>query len=162
MTILTHKNNHNLAIALWNNGYTDKEIAEVFDMSYNGIQEWRRRERIPANHRQQHVILNKGRQITIDYKRVRELYDNGLNDVEIANEMGHCVGVINTWRRENRLKANSNVKCIESRKRNAKILAEYVPDDDDKPWRDPESLFCDTEFLRELIGKDIQKSGRCK
>lgn len=26
-----------------------------------------------------------------------------------------------------------------------------------KPWKDPESLFCDTKFLEELIGRKIKK-----
>ena len=31
-----------------------------------------------------------------------------------------------------------------------------------KPWKDPESLFCDTEFLKNLIGKEPAKGTECK
>jgi hypothetical protein len=31
-----------------------------------------------------------------------------------------------------------------------------------KPWKDPESLFCDTVFLERLIGKEIRKGSECK
>lgn len=31
-----------------------------------------------------------------------------------------------------------------------------------KPWKDPESLFCDTEFLRKIIGKEPAKGDECR
>ena len=31
-----------------------------------------------------------------------------------------------------------------------------------KPWRDPESLFCDTKFLRQYLGKEPTKGSECK
>ncbi len=31
-----------------------------------------------------------------------------------------------------------------------------------KPWKDPESLFCDTEFLRKITGKEPTKGDECK
>ncbi len=31
-----------------------------------------------------------------------------------------------------------------------------------KPWKDPESLFCDTEFLKKLIKKTPKKGIECK
>lgn len=31
-----------------------------------------------------------------------------------------------------------------------------------KPWKDPESLFCDTEFLRKFLGKEPRKGKECK
>lgn len=31
-----------------------------------------------------------------------------------------------------------------------------------KPWKDPDSLFCDTEFLEELLGKPVTKGKLCK
>lgn len=31
-----------------------------------------------------------------------------------------------------------------------------------KPWKDPESLFCDTEFLTKIIGKEPTKGDECK
>lgn len=34
--------------------------------------------------------------------------------------------------------------------------------DEAKPWKDPESLFCDTEFLTTLIGKEPTKGKECK
>lgn len=30
-----------------------------------------------------------------------------------------------------------------------------------KPWRDPDSLFCDTTFLESFLGKTIEKDHRC-
>jgi hypothetical protein len=31
-----------------------------------------------------------------------------------------------------------------------------------KPWKDPESLFCDTKFLKRIIGKEPLKGDECK
>ena len=31
-----------------------------------------------------------------------------------------------------------------------------------KPWHDPESLFCDTKFLRQFLGKEPAKESECK
>lgn len=31
-----------------------------------------------------------------------------------------------------------------------------------KPWHDPESLFCDTKFLKKIIGKEPRKGDECK
>ena len=31
-----------------------------------------------------------------------------------------------------------------------------------KPWQDPESLFCDTKFLRQFLGKEPAKGNECK
>ncbi len=31
-----------------------------------------------------------------------------------------------------------------------------------KPWKDPESLFCDTDFLKKIIGKEPAKGTECK
>ena len=31
-----------------------------------------------------------------------------------------------------------------------------------KPWKDPESLFCDTEFLKKILGKEPAKGTECK
>ncbi len=31
-----------------------------------------------------------------------------------------------------------------------------------KPWKDPESLFCDTKFLRKIIGKEPTKGDGCR
>jgi hypothetical protein len=31
-----------------------------------------------------------------------------------------------------------------------------------KPWQDPESLFCDTKFLKQLLGKEPAKGEECK
>lgn len=31
-----------------------------------------------------------------------------------------------------------------------------------KPWEDPESLFCDTQFLEKIIGKEPLKGNQCK
>lgn len=31
-----------------------------------------------------------------------------------------------------------------------------------KPWEDPESLFCDTEFLRKITGKEPLKGDECR
>ena len=31
-----------------------------------------------------------------------------------------------------------------------------------KPWKDPESLFCDTKFLKKLLGKEPRAGNECK
>ncbi len=48
---------------------------------------------------------------------------------------------------------------IDSRKLKMPKMINRVPL---KPWKDPESLFCDTEFLREFLGKEPRKGKECK
>jgi len=42
------------------------------------------------------------------------------------------------------------------------FYAKDAPKDTMKPWEDKESLFCDTEFLKQLLGKEPLKGTECK
>jgi hypothetical protein len=38
----------------------------------------------------------------------------------------------------------------------------YNPKQYSMPWHDPESLFCDTKFLKKIIGKEPLKGDECR
>ena len=55
-------------------------------------------------------------------------------------------------------------KELQMASENIKIKKLHESDHEDiymKPWKDPESLFCDGEFLEELTGKKIKTSSEC-
>jgi hypothetical protein len=70
---------------------------------------------------------------TIPYKKVEELYNDGLNDREIADQVGCNKISIFIWRRENKLKPNSRIPM-------------------DCEEHDPESLFKNKKFVEKLTG----------
>ena len=89
-----------------------------------------------------------------------------LNKTETIN--GHCrlcgkPHVINFY-----TKMYSHRECsIEKNKnKNVKRKPYLIPKKQIKhhikPWEDPESLFCDTEFLKQIVGKDIADGDECK
>ena len=93
---------HEEAERLYNDGYTDHEIADALGVRYGAVQHWRRK------------ILNKDpnpdtERSSFPWERARDLYIAGLNDREIAEKLGCCVSSVWRWRNKYELFPNGNV-----------------------------------------------------
>ncbi len=79
-------------------------------------------------------------------------YNLGYSDQKIADAIGvHKISIFN-YRKS---------RCIPTNHPNmgrsqVKILEKYIPCDADKPWKDPESLFCDGAFLEKLVRGNVE------
>lgn len=135
------------ALKLYNEGKNDSQIASELGATHTGIRHWRIKNNLPPN------TSSKPK---ADYKKMMDLYSTGLSDRDIANLMGINSMTVYQWRKSNKLKPN--VKSgWPARDAFAKILDGFEPSPTDKPWKDPESLFCDTKFLESIFKKSIKK-----
>lgn len=53
-------------------------------------------------------------------------------------------------------------RCREKQKQYKRPSIDKLKNASLKPWEDPESLFCDTDFLQDLIGKEISTGDECR
>lgn len=84
---------HVKALALYEKGLTDREIAEAIGISRDTFGEWRRRSaKLPPN------PDRKGPESRFDWKKAEELYRQGLNDSEIARVLGCSTASVWRWR----------------------------------------------------------------
>ena len=93
---------HIEAERLYNEGYTDHEIADAVGVRYGSVQHWRR------------VILNRDpnpdtRKSGFSWEWARDLYLAGLNDREIAEKLGCSVSSVYRWRTKYELFPNGEV-----------------------------------------------------
>lgn len=86
----------------YDEGYNDGQIARVMGLRPQTVCEWRKRNNLPAN------TTTGGRRRVKDWDYVRELYERGLNDREIADEVNVTDNVIYKWRKRHSLQANTN------------------------------------------------------
>lgn len=68
-----------------------------------------------------------------------ELYQIGYDDIEISSQVGCSARTVKKWRNSNKLQPN-------------KVLL------DNHSLKEPESLYCDGEFLEKIIHKELKKS----
>lgn len=88
----------NEAWKLYRAGATDREIAEALGKTSSCIATMRRRKwKLSPN------PDHKGPEASIDYKRAEELARRGLNDREIAEELGCSINSIWRWRYKRQL-----------------------------------------------------------
>ena len=95
--------NSDLALKLYREGKTDKEIAAILGCAYNTVSWWRYRHQLPLN------AAPKGNPAfnAVDYDRVRELVEDGKTTKEISSILGVSKAAINTWRRTSPIAENS-------------------------------------------------------
>ena len=95
------------------------------------------------------------------YKDKRRM--SGLTD--------HCKKCINEYYKARRIQYKETIrkknkraynKYKKERQEKRKERNERIFEFDIKPWKDPESLFCDTGFLENMLGKEITKGKECK
>ena len=83
---------------LYRAGATDREIADAMGLKVTRVANMRRRAwHLPPN------PDHKGPAVSIDYKRAEELARRGLNDREIAEELGCSIAAIWRWRYKRQL-----------------------------------------------------------
>ena len=87
------------------------------------------------------VTRNEAQYIRDRHDQALALYINGLSDFAVARILGGRPAAVRTWRITNKLPINIRIK------HHTKLLNK-VPI---RPWKDPESLFCDTEFLKTMF-----------
>ena len=100
---------------LYNEGLNDKEIAEKTGVSKIAVCRWRHRNKLPHNRYANKPKSNRTRthkkgDAYIEnpkYAIVRELYNEGLNDKEIAAKVGMHQKSIFRWRKDNKLLSNT-------------------------------------------------------
>jgi hypothetical protein len=81
----------------------------------------------------------------VNYNMVMREYLLGKNDSEISKELNIHPCTVYKWRRDNGFEAICHIMDK---------LDGFEPIDSDKPWKDPESLYCDMEFInKEIIRK---------
>lgn len=87
----------------------------------------------------------------LNESKIRELYENGYSDRAISKVISVSSSTIYTWRILNGLPANF------PRGNPVATCDDYIPEESEIPWKDPESLFCDLEFLENLMGKPLTR-----
>ena len=82
------------------------------------------------------------------------MYYSGHHDGYIANKLDCGHSIISNYRKSlglKRLATGSNGKHVTWLAKNNNNI-NYT----DKPWIDPESLYCDTKFLSKLLNKEVE------
>lgn len=92
-----------IARRLYDQGATDREIADRLGKDINRIGTIRRKQwKLPPN------PGTHGPAVSIDYERAEELYRRGANDSEIAQALGCSVSAVYKWRNKHELLPNSH------------------------------------------------------
>lgn len=94
------KEKQNKRLSLYNQGLSDSEIARRLGLTQNAIGYWRREQDLSPN------SLRGGRVLGDKEKKRLELYNQGLNDVEIATQLGLTHEAIFAWRKSRDLLPN--------------------------------------------------------
>ena len=90
------------AAALYADGKTDREIAEALGKYVQQVQNWRWNiMRRPPN------PPAPGHRAIYDWKRAEELYRRGMNDCQIARELGCTFSSVKRWRYKRGLLPNT-------------------------------------------------------
>lgn len=88
--------------AMWAEQRTDAEIARALGLKYFVVR----------NCRIENGVSSALRSVHKSEALVRQLYEEGLNDGEIAREIGVCGNTVFRWRKENNLPANSRKRLL--------------------------------------------------
>lgn len=82
-------------------GMTDSQIAQAVGWRYPRVQKWRMRNKLPVN-----KARRGPSRVKVTDEMARPFYDMGLNDREIAQQIGQEAYNVQTWRRRNNLPPN--------------------------------------------------------
>jgi hypothetical protein len=124
---------------LYEAGLNDRQIAEKLRVSHHHV----------VNHRREQNLPPKQKQHPWNAEVFMELYVAGYSDVMIAREMKITTGNVSERRRALWLKANPKYYRVGN-------MLRVVGEEKDQPLRGHESLFCDTAFLENLIGRKLE------
>jgi DNA-binding CsgD family transcriptional regulator/transcriptional regulator with XRE-family HTH domain len=124
---------------LYHAGMSDAKIGKVINISQSAV--FRIRHHLG-------LAPNRGRR----HWEMRELYDLGLSDGRVAEILKVRKHSVTTWRQSHELPANDPEDAITD-----ELDVELSKSEEEKPIKkDLESLFYDTEFLENYLGKDIK------
>jgi hypothetical protein len=155
---------------LYNKGMQDDEIGAALSVSDSAVKAWRRLHDLPSNKRgrpikthpavisESAILLHKyiPRKIkTIDFTQIDELYNLGYSDQAIDFALNINSGTTARWRARYGLKPKNKIsfEMVKEQKKHMLIALSEL----EEPQKDNESLFCDTEFLEQFLGKKIAK-----
>ncbi len=100
--------------------YTEKEICEFYRKAYDGQDKLSLLEELTLLDRKKIIDILKKNGIHVETnrnsaakERFLELYNQGLNDRQIARELGKSEGTINTWRSTLGLESNHKKRLRE-------------------------------------------------
>lgn len=93
---------------LWKQGLTDEEIAEQTGESQRKVQHWRYKNRLQANRKQAEPYVG----IAERRRKLRELYDRGMTDREIAEETGLSEKTAAKFRKDNGLPPHKKERSV--------------------------------------------------
>ncbi|MFW5891614.1 MAG: helix-turn-helix domain-containing protein, partial [bacterium] len=108
---------HKKRLKLYKQGYNDKKISEILEVSSRVIYYWRKKHSLSHNYKPEYKSI-----VDKKHDEIKYYYDQGLTDHEIANKLGCSKSIIRKWRRKNNKIFNK--KTIISEKNN-KILKYY-------------------------------------
>ncbi len=86
--------------ALYDRGLCDAEIALEVGRSKAAVYHWRHRESLPPNGSRDGGSAERAQQLRT---KMRQLYDKGLVDQQIAQQLGCAVRTVQSWRRNEKL-----------------------------------------------------------
>jgi hypothetical protein len=142
------KINRTLFTQLYEDGLSDQQLADIFEISTWTVQ------KIRIQFGLLRVVFKR-----LDYDEMRRLYDLGWNDVAIAKALDTYSVTVGNWRKRNNLQVNNEVhrKMLRTRDFNRAILEDVDAARAGK-IRDPESLYFDTKFLEKFMGRKIAEA----
>ncbi len=78
-------------LAMYNKGYSDNRMSMLTGYHTSIIAAWRKSNHLPP-------VSRGGKEPEIDRKKMRELYDQGMFDSQIAHELGCSDSAVRHWR----------------------------------------------------------------
>jgi transposase len=80
---------------LYEQGMSDREIANALGATRRGVLNWRTRNRLPCNKKPTEYV----RPVTLDEKKAEAFYEQGMSDQQIAAAIGASKDAVRSWRR---------------------------------------------------------------
>lgn len=136
----------------YNQALSDIKNAKRLGISATSVAIYRRLKGIKVNHK-------AGRPRKIDDNEFMKYYNLGYSNHKIADKLGVNPGTVCIYMHNKKIPSHftrSNPGYNQKTRRDY-VLKGYTPNDSDKPWKDPESLFCsDSSFLQKLKTGDVE------
>lgn len=99
------KRDDSVMMQLYEEGHGDPYIAKRFNMTRGAVYSWRKRNGLPANHKQG-MNEKPAKKKKRDDVQLMKLYEYGLGDQELAELTGVSKETVRRWRRDNGLPPN--------------------------------------------------------
>lgn len=130
--------------AEWN--FEDREIQKILKITYPVVKNLRSKRDLTPN-KSRYYKGSVG-------DKFEDLYKKGYTDLEISVELAYNVECVGYLRRKRSLPPNKSKSKITLKQ----IEKTTTITDADKPWHDPESLYCDGDFLEQFKAGKFEES----